>query len=286
MNIPFVRNRQERWNRLEILLKKAGKTKLTSFTKGELLEFCALYRQTATDLALAKTEKLPGELVYFLNDLVARAYHHIYRTEKTTFHQLKILFVTEYPALIRKNWPVIAFSILLLAFGWSLGFFGFLTGPKVVSGFLPEDFTSHFVKSYKNNTWFNEPLKTRPFLSSWIMINNIKVALGAFAGGMLLGTFTLYLLLFNGFIIGVLSATFWKKGYFLSFWAMILPHGVIELTAICLACRRRFSPCPDDLLPRLIQPLRRSKNSRSLRHETDVRHHFALCDRRLDRRFP
>jgi uncharacterized membrane protein SpoIIM required for sporulation len=240
MNIPFIQERKERWTRLDELLKKAGKTKLTTFSKTELLEFCTLYQQTASDLALAKTQKLPDDLVYFLNDLVSRAYHLIYRTEKTTLHQLKQLFVIEYPELIRKNWKVLLFSILLLSFGWALGFFGYLTGPKVVSGFLPKDFTDHFIKSYQNNTWFNEPLKARPFVSSWIMVNNIRVAIGAFAGGMLLGTLTLYMLVFNGFILGAISAGFWNKGYFLSFWAMILPHGVIELTAICLAATAGF----------------------------------------------
>jgi uncharacterized membrane protein SpoIIM required for sporulation len=240
MNIPFVQERKERWSRLDDLLRKAGKTKLNTFTKKELLEFCTLYQQAASDLALAKTQKLPEDLVYFLNDLVSRAYHLIYRTEKTTLHQLKQLFSVEYPELIRKNWKVLLFSILLLGFGWVLGFFGYLTGPEVVAGFLPKDFTDHFIKGYQNNTWFNEPLNARPFVSSWIMFNNIRVAIGAFAGGMLLGTLTFYMLVFNGFILGAISAGFWNKGYFLSFWAMILPHGVIELTAICLAAAAGF----------------------------------------------
>jgi uncharacterized membrane protein SpoIIM required for sporulation len=194
-----------------------------------------------SDLSLAKTQSLPDDLIYFLNDLVGRAYHQIYRTEKTTWRQLQNLFTVEFPELFRQNWRVIVFAFILLFFGWSLGFFGYLAGPKVVTGLLPSNFKpERFIKGYETDTWFNESLIQRPVLSSMIMINNIKVAVGAFAGGMVLGTLTVYLIVFNGIILGVLAAAFYNRGYLLSFWAMILPHGVIELTAIGLSAAAGF----------------------------------------------
>ncbi len=241
MSIAFIQTRQERWNRLEQLLGKAEKLKLKTLAKEELLELGILYQQVISDLSLAKTQSLPDDLIYFLNDLTGRAYHQIYRNEKTTWTQLKNLFTTEFPALFRQNWRVVLFSFILFFFGWLLGFGGFLAGPKVITPLLPEEFLpEEFIQRFESDTWFNHPLDQRPFFSSLIMINNIRVAIGAFAGGMVLGTLTVYLILFNGMIIGVLSAAFWQKGYFLSFWAMILPHGVIELTAIGLAAAAGF----------------------------------------------
>ena len=235
MAIPFVQTRQKRWTRLQQLLKLAESTKLTSFTKEDLIEFSVLYRQTATDLALAKTQHLPEELIGFLNDLTARSYHYIYRTEKTTLHQLGDFICYEFPALFRQNFAVILFAFALLLIGWIAGFCGYLTGPEFITRLLPTDLTSKIITGYQQKTWFNEPLVARPYISSFIMYNNIMVAMQAFSGGMLLGTLTCWAILFNGFILGVLAAIFLKHGHLLSFWAMILPHGVIELTAIGLA---------------------------------------------------
>lgn len=240
MNLPFVTIRQQRWNRLNRLLDKIGQTKLNSLTRAEIIEFSVLYRQVSSDLSIAKTQKLPQDIVDFLNDLTGRAYNQIYRSERTQFQQIRELITQEFPTLIRQNWSIILFSVGLMFFGWLLGFLGYLTGPDIATQFLPKGVTQELVKRYEGNTWFNDPLTARPYLSARIMLNNIQVAINAFAGGMLLGVFTLYVIFFNGYFLGVLSGVFWKKGYFLSFWAMILPHGVIELTAIALAAAAGF----------------------------------------------
>jgi uncharacterized membrane protein SpoIIM required for sporulation len=235
MAIPFIQTRQVRWSRLQQLLKQAANKNLTSFSKEELIELSVLYRQTTTDLALARSQGLPDEIIAFLNDLTAKAYHYIYKSEKTTFRQLGNFVVQEFPALFRQNYQVILFAFLMLFVGWVAGFWGYQAGPDFVTGLLPKDFTAKIFSGYQQKTWFNEPLVARPYISSYIMYNNIRVAIQAFGGGMLLGTLTCWAILLNGFILGVLAAIFLKQGYLLSFWAMILPHGVIELTAIGLS---------------------------------------------------
>ncbi|MGE5557745.1 MAG: stage II sporulation protein M [Bacillota bacterium] len=234
MIIPFVQERRNRWERLFSLLKKSEKAQMTSFTPGEILEFAALYRQASADLASAQAQKLPADVVGFLNDLTARAYHQIYRTEKFSTHSIKHLILSEFPALCRANWRIITFTFLIMLAGWCLGFFGYLAGPETVAGFLPGGYVE-IIDRYKSGTWFNEPMTARPFISSYIMIHNVQVALYAFAGGMTLGIYTCYIIIFNGFFLGALSALFMQKKLLLSFWAMILPHGVIELSAIVLA---------------------------------------------------
>jgi uncharacterized membrane protein SpoIIM required for sporulation len=235
MNLPFVKQRQQRWTRLNQLIEKSVRRRLASFTKQELLEYNMLYRQAATDLALAKTLQLPDDLVQFLNDLVGRAYHQLYRMETSKLSQIGKLFGTEFPCLIRQNRLMILFSLGLLSLGWLCGFWGYLVGPQVTAALVPDGFVKDLLRQFAQNTWFNDPAVARPYLSARIMYNNIQVALMAFAGGMLLGTYTLYILIFNGYLLGVLAAAFLRSHHFLSFWAMILPHGVIELTAIAMA---------------------------------------------------
>jgi uncharacterized membrane protein SpoIIM required for sporulation len=67
------------------------------------------------------------------------------------------------------------------------------------------------------------------------MSNNIKVAVLAFVGGITFGVATVYFMIFNGLLLGALAAVYWQAGKSYEFWAYILPHGVIELTAIFIA---------------------------------------------------
>jgi uncharacterized membrane protein SpoIIM required for sporulation len=56
-----------------------------------------------------------------------------------------------------------------------------------------------------------------------------------FAGGMTLGIFTVYELIFTGFMVGGLGALFANAGFGPDYFATIAPHGVIELTSIVIA---------------------------------------------------
>jgi uncharacterized membrane protein SpoIIM required for sporulation len=72
-------------------------------------------------------------------------------------------------------------------------------------------------------------------MSSYIMTNNIKVSFLAFAGGILLGLLTLFMLFNNGLMIGVAALAVARHGTALGFWGFVAPHGVIELPAIFIA---------------------------------------------------
>ncbi|MDY0408887.1 stage II sporulation protein M [Paracerasibacillus soli] len=67
------------------------------------------------------------------------------------------------------------------------------------------------------------------------MTNNIQVAFLAFAGGITFGILTVYVLMINGIMVGGLAAFFWHYSKTYVFWAYIVPHGIIELTAIFIA---------------------------------------------------
>src|SRR5690625_7713552 len=62
------------------------------------------------------------------------------------------------------------------------------------------------------------------FMSAEILTNNIQVAFLAFAGGITFGLLTVYVLIFNGILVGALAAVFWNAGKSYEFWAYIVPH--------------------------------------------------------------
>src|SRR5258708_39983976 len=54
----------------------------------------------------------------------------------------------------------------------------------------------------QHDTWTSIPMNERPYASTFIMSNNIRMAILAFGGGIALGLFSVYLLIFNGLVIG------------------------------------------------------------------------------------
>jgi uncharacterized membrane protein SpoIIM required for sporulation len=96
--------------------------------------------------------------------------------------------------------------------------------------FLPQQYIEGIKSGAAGGGQWNYPL-----MSSYIMTNNILVSLRAFVLGITLGLGTIYVLFFNGAMVGSLTGLIYLYGDPVNFWSLILPHGVIELTAIFIS---------------------------------------------------
>jgi uncharacterized membrane protein SpoIIM required for sporulation len=67
------------------------------------------------------------------------------------------------------------------------------------------------------------------------MSNNIRVAVLAFAGGVAFGIFTVYVLVFNGLVLGGVLGLAAHYGMSESLITFVIAHGVIELSIIFIA---------------------------------------------------
>jgi uncharacterized membrane protein SpoIIM required for sporulation len=68
-----------------------------------------------------------------------------------------------------------------------------------------------------------------------IWSHNIVVSFFDYAGGILFGLGTIYSLYMNSMLLGVLSGVENQHGANGLYWSLIVPHGVIELTAFTIA---------------------------------------------------
>ena len=71
--------------------------------------------------------------------------------------------------------------------------------------------------------------------ASEVFVNNVQVAIYAFAAGILLCGVTAYILVTNGANVGVAAGLFAAAGQSPKFWGLILPHGLLELSAVVIA---------------------------------------------------
>jgi len=75
----------------------------------------------------------------------------------------------------------------------------------------------------------------KPIASSAIMTNNLGVAFMSFAAGITAGIGTVYMMVFNGLLIGVIGTACWLSGMSSQLWSFVAPHGVLELPAIFIS---------------------------------------------------
>lgn len=226
----FLESRLAKWKRLEELTARVSKYRLKDLSGEEVREFGRLYRRTASDLAIAREEVRDQRLVNYLNHLVARAHGAIYRSESSGFGVFLSFFQYEFPAVFRKTfrYTLTSFSVFMLAavFAFAACYLDEGFAERVDPG-LRDAIASH-------TNWTESVNRANPLASTSIQTNNITVTFMAFAGGLLGGIGTLFVLFKNGLLLGVvfelcIRHRFWEIPIF------IAAHGVIELTAIFIA---------------------------------------------------
>jgi uncharacterized membrane protein SpoIIM required for sporulation len=104
--------------------------------------------------------------------------------------------------------------------------------PADAYALLPKVLVSEKIRKSLHDSNFAVDPSFAPVMSALIITNNVKVAIIAFAGSVTLGALTVYIIAFNGLMLGGMGALFTNAGFGADFWATIAPHGILELTAI------------------------------------------------------
>ncbi len=232
----FVEQRQSGWQRLEDLLKKAERG-LRRLDPDEVSELGRLYRWVTSDLAFASARKYDPTLQAYLNRLTARAHAVVYSGASESGPQRIFRFyASTFPREVwNSRWPMLL-SVALFLVPAVVAYYLIHLQPLDAYALLPDQVLGPIHKGLHATNF--EPLEKilgAPALSAFIMTHNIQIAILAFAGGLTLGLVTVYLIVGNGLLLGGLASLYQNAGFGRDFWATVLPHGVIELTAVQIA---------------------------------------------------
>ncbi|MBV9149571.1 MAG: stage II sporulation protein M, partial [Candidatus Eremiobacteraeota bacterium] len=229
----FFERRKAAWERLEALVQRAASHGLRRFSADEAIELGRLYRWATSDLAYAQGHHFDPRLVAYLNRLAARAHAQVYRAGVASGRErIAEFFASTFPNEFRRSFIFVAICAALTVLTAIIAFSAVSANPERALAILPPQIIpGHIQKSLHDSNFAFKPDEAAQ-VSALIITNNIRVAIIAFAGGMTLGIYTLWILLYNGLMLGGMGALFTSAGFGYDFWATIAPHGVIELTAI------------------------------------------------------
>ncbi|MFO0171190.1 MAG: stage II sporulation protein M, partial [Aphanizomenon sp.] len=235
MNIQrWIGRREPNWQRLDALLKKVEQKRLKSLGSTEIRELASLYRSVAADLARARTQQVGKTLIQSLQSLTTRAYTQIYQgSRRQEWQAAKKFYLWGFPQVVQQTFLYIATATAMFIFGGLIAWWYAWQDPSFMSLLVPAELIS-LVRD-KHELWMGSIVGIEPLASSNIMMNNILVSFGAVAGGITAGLYTIYLLVFNGLLIGAIGALVGQNNLAYPFWAFVFPHGALELPAIFLA---------------------------------------------------
>jgi uncharacterized membrane protein SpoIIM required for sporulation len=227
----FVEDRRARWARLGALVERA-RGRVTRLSAEEVLELGALYRTTTSDLAVARRDFPRDTVAERLNDVVAAAHALVYSESPASGRRLRRFVARELPASVRAATPftLVAFALVLLPA--IITFAAGVIQPDVASSAMSEEARRSLI-GRTPGTEIPEALRAR--MGPVIIVNNITVAIGAFAGGMTAGLYTVFILVLNGTELGTVFSVLQEAGVASSLVIFILAHGFLELSAIFLA---------------------------------------------------
>lgn len=235
MNIQrWIARREPNWQRLDSLLRKIERKGWKSLEANEVGELASLYRCVVSDLARARTQNLGNALVENLHSLKIRAYKQI---DKGSRRQGGLGVVKFYrwglPAIVQQTFPYIALATALFLLGVLIAWLCIWQEPSFMSLVVP----SRIISKVRDDgeLWTASIVGVEPMICSGITINNLKVSLGAVAGGITAGAFTIYIMVFNGLLIGAVATLVGQNNLAYPFWAFVFPHGSLELPAILIA---------------------------------------------------
>ncbi len=226
----LTHRRQSEWDRLVDLSRRARHP--AALSESELVELGQLYRAATSDLAIAQRDFPRHALTLYLNQLVARVHPLVYQDEPLVARRLIAFYTQGWPQLYRELAPfILAAALLFFGFG-ALAFAATSTDAGAANYLLPPQ-TIAMVKS--GRLWWKELNGLNQVGSALIMTNNLQVAFLAFAGGILLGLYTLYVLIMNGLSLGAVLGLMQTTGNAPALWEFIVGHGALELSEITMA---------------------------------------------------
>jgi uncharacterized membrane protein SpoIIM required for sporulation len=227
----FIAANSPSWERLDGLTHRAQRG-VSRLAPDDLTELVELYQRTSSHLSYAQTYFSDPGLSVRLSQRVAAAGAVIYGTHPRTLRGFVHFFTATLPAAL---WHLRRYVLIsaVLTFGPALVMGAWLAhSPRAVEATAPAALRQAYVQHDFRAYYSSEPAAA---FATTVYTNNVRVAIVAFAAGIIVCLPTAYILIINGGNLGVAAGLFAAAGQSSKFWGLVLPHGLIELTSVIIA---------------------------------------------------
>lgn len=222
----FVERHTPAWDRLAALTDRGA------LSAPEADELVRLYLRTSSHLATARRRYADPDLLLHLNLLVARANARVHGTRSRSLEGVRLAVTRTFPAAVwHTRRPILLGTALFLAV-FAATTVWIATSPSALDVAIPPEVRDAYLAEAFEDYYSSQPAGQ---FATLVFTNNARVGILAFASGIALALPTLLVLGYNAMNVGVAAGAFHAAGAAPLFWGLILPHGLLELTAIFVA---------------------------------------------------
>ena len=215
------------WDRLDYL------TRQRRLTGAEVDEFVALYRRTSQQLARLQSHSPDPELINGISAVLARARGRLLGARTDTWSQIGYFFTHRFPAAVYRAWPWWAgVAAAFLAVSTIIGIWVSGSGRARAALGLPGNADRLTAPGGRFESYYSE--HPHDAFAAQVWTNNAWVAAIALFTGILILP-AAYLLFMNALNVGVSGGLMADAGRLEAFFGFLLPHGMLELTAVFVA---------------------------------------------------
>ncbi|MDQ1456447.1 MAG: hypothetical protein QOH28_2067 [Actinomycetota bacterium] len=228
----FVRDRAAIWTELEQLLQRSGNSPARLGPAG-VLRLGACYRAVAADLAFVRRRFPSDPIVGRLERLTQRGRHAVYNTTRSR-STLRAFVTRGYWQRVRERPALLVIAAACLVLPTVLSGYWAWRDPGAAGGLAPSAYQS-VTQPRPEGQDLGVSVDDQTDLAAKIFTNNIQVTFLAFAGGILIGLGTIYMLIQNGILLGAVAGLAIGAGNGRPFFELVVAHGVLELSCIVVA---------------------------------------------------
>ncbi|MFJ6988334.1 MULTISPECIES: stage II sporulation protein M [unclassified Streptomyces] len=224
----FVAAHRAEWDRLDALLRRRD------LTGAEADELVTLYQRTATHLSLIRSSAPDPLLTGRLSQLVARARSTVTGTRRASWRDVTRFLTHGFPAAVyrARHWwiPTALVSTAVAALlGWWIG-----AHPDVQSSIAaPAELRELTRPGGQYETYYSS--HPAASFAAQVWTNNAQAAAMCLVLGVFLGLPVLWILFQNMLNLGIGVGLMSSAGRLDTFLGLVLPHGLLELTAVFVA---------------------------------------------------
>lgn len=227
----YIARNSATWLRLEQLVAGAdGKAK--NLSADEVDELIQLYQRTSAHLSHVRAQHDDRGVINQLSTLLTSARQVIYGKRSSGLAAANTFFTLQLPGAlwtIRKY--ILLTTSLFVVTALISGVFLYNRSDALAVS-VPPELQDALVASEFEDYYSSEEAGV---FAAKVQVNNIFVSFMAFGGGAAAGVIPVWMIFNEGTRMGTMAAVMHRGDAGSKFWGLILPHGLLELTAIFVA---------------------------------------------------
>ncbi|WP_046658271.1 stage II sporulation protein M [Lysobacter capsici] len=239
----FVERHQAEWRDFELWLEKRSvsardarrhRREWTGIADDELP---ARHRRLCQQLALARRRGYSAVVTDRLQQLMQRGHSVLYRTKPVHWRRAVEFLLAGFPRLVRAEARCMLAAALLFVVPLVTIFVAIQIKPDLAAGLFDAQSLANFEQMYdpagKGDLGRTNEDDLQMF--AHYIGNNVGIGFQTFASGLLAGLGTVFVLIFNGIMIGGVAGHLQAVGHGDPFWRFVAGHSAPELTAIVIS---------------------------------------------------